>query len=293
MTEESARPLRAVIGDGVRRVRESTGTRQDDVARAARSHGLAWDRPRIGALERGEKAINADEMALLPLVMTSACGRPVHLPELIDPEAEIQVGDLVMPGRSLIELYAGRPVLTMRNRRLSTDEWVQRAMKQTAENITAMIDQFQKQGAEAIKGLSERLDKWAESIAPATDRAEQLGLGTSVAARFGTTTIPAGQVSTDDVLTWTRAAGEAEEKAGRRLGEHSIVVAALSHALWGWTLSDERDRRVSERADAGDDPARLRALRGRVTRQLVDELAAEIKRREETGGIHEERPETT
>lgn len=78
------------------------------------------------------------------------------------------------------------------------------------------------------------------------------------------------------------ASGEAEEKTGRRLGEPAAVVVALSHALWGRTLTDERDRLVAER-DPQASPDRRRALRGQVTRQLVDELAVEIKRRE-TGG---------
>jgi hypothetical protein len=76
-----------------------------------------------------------------------------------------------------------------------------------------------------------------------------------------------------------RGMGDAELKAARRLGEPPIVVGVLSFRLWGRPLPVERDRVVSERA--GDpSPDRRRALRGQVTRQLVEQLSAEIERRE-------------
>jgi len=67
-------------------------------------------------------------------------------------------------------------------------------------------------------------------------------------------------------------AGEAEERAGRTLGLSKIEVAYLAVDLWGRTLGEERDGRV------GDDvPLSSRAAkRGRVTRQLVQELRARL-----------------
>lgn len=82
---------------------------------------------------------------------------------------------------------------------------------------------------------------------------------------------------------------DATVKAARKLGEPPLVVAVLSFALWERPLADVRDRVVARRSDAGEDPARLRALRGRVTRQITDDLAAWIKQREEIGGTNEER----
>ena len=67
--------------------------------------------------------------------------------------------------------------------------------------------------------------------------------------------------------------GEAEERAGRTLGLSKGDVALLSVGLWGRTLGEERDRRV------GDDVplASRSAKRGRVTRQLVEDLRVRLE----------------
>lgn len=237
MTDVSARSVREVIGDGVRRARERCGVRQDDVSRAARSHGLAWNQSRIAALERGEKAINAEELAALPTVMTTACRRPVSLPDLIDPEAWVRVGNRIMPGADLIRSYGGSLPLRAVSRPTDGD-WQQRS-------------------TEAMRAWEDR------------DRLMQLGAIVENSDHFDL-----------HALVASVAVGLTEERTARRIGERPVVVAYLSRALWGHPLAEQRDQLVLERASAGTDPARLRALRGRVTRQLVDELAADIRRRE-------------
>ncbi|MEX5636983.1 hypothetical protein [Parafrankia sp. FMc2] len=228
-----------MIGEGVRRVRTARkDVRQDDVAKAARSFGLRWDYSRVAALERGEKAIDAEELALLPRILTVACTRPVKLPDLIDPNVWVEVGALVMPGSDLVKIYGGQSELRAQVSHKSPDGWTRRS-------------------AEVMRAWEDR------------DRLMQLGA------------IAEGTEHYDlHALVAAVTVGLTEERTARRIGERPLVVAYLSRILWGRPLGEQRDRLVSERADAGEDPARLRALRGRVTRQLVDEMAAEIKRRE-------------
>lgn len=57
---------------------------------------------------------------------------------------------------------------------------------------------------------------------------------------------------------------EAERKAARRLGMTPRALTLAAYALWGRSLTDEREQRV------GPDPNRAR--RGHVTRQLIEEL---------------------
>lgn len=65
---------------------------------------------------------------------------------------------------------------------------------------------------------------------------------------------------------------DAEKQAGRRLGVPARRIRTASVALWGRTLSAERDDRVT-----GDGSARSKqALRGHVTRQLMESLAATL-----------------
>jgi transcriptional regulator with XRE-family HTH domain len=81
-----------------------------------------------------------------------------------------------------------------------------------------------------------------------------------------------------DVVAAERAIGEAEAKAGRRLGVSARSVSLAAHRAWGRSLSAERDARVSERAPNGAAPESLQRIRGHVTRQLQEELRPALER---------------
>jgi transcriptional regulator with XRE-family HTH domain len=74
---------------------------------------------------------------------------------------------------------------------------------------------------------------------------------------------------------------DAEAKTAARFGVEPILVVRAAHRLWGRGLTDERERRIAERADPDASPRTLQAIRGHVTRELVAELAPKvtIKRR--------------
>jgi len=63
---------------------------------------------------------------------------------------------------------------------------------------------------------------------------------------------------------WEESGGEAERHAGYRFDCEPLDVALAARSLWGRSLSAERDAR----ADPGASPQ----ARGRITRQLLDEL---------------------
>jgi transcriptional regulator with XRE-family HTH domain len=70
--------------------------------------------------------------------------------------------------------------------------------------------------------------------------------------------------------------GEAEQHAAKKLGTDPATVCVAAEALWGRTLTAERDRRVlREVPDAG--VRELQARRGHVTRGLVEEIAQLLK----------------
>lgn len=66
------------------------------------------------------------------------------------------------------------------------------------------------------------------------------------------------------------AMGEADERARRALQEPATTYAALCNVLWGRSLTAERDARLTSGPEVS--PASLAARRGRVTRELLDEL---------------------
>ena len=101
--------LRQWVGGRIRALREQHGQRQDDVARAARDLGLAWSRSKVAALERGDKALPAEELLLLPVVLADAqCGQPSLADLLPDGSGTVRLGDrTAMPAAVLARAIRG------------------------------------------------------------------------------------------------------------------------------------------------------------------------------------------
>jgi hypothetical protein len=246
-------PFRTVIGEGVRRARESAGVRQDDVSAAARVHGLAWSRAKVAALEAGEKAISGEELLLLPAVLTEACHRPVRLSDLIAPDTRVALSPTVAPaGYVLPKILASEDLGSLP------------AADAGRPTLAARVYPGRTREAAARKSRAD----WGR-FTSAQDRLDQF--------------IPEDMTSDDVDRLFEGVPSEAERKAAKRLAEDPHVVVGLARLLWGRSLTEERDRLVDEHAAAGADPGRLRALRGRVTRQLVERLAEELQR-PATGG---------
>jgi transcriptional regulator with XRE-family HTH domain len=74
-----------------------------------------------------------------------------------------------------------------------------------------------------------------------------------------------------DVLRAEIAAGEAEENLARAIGIEPMELVNRSFALWGRTLTEQRDRLVDEQG-GNRPPTSIQARRGHVTRQLLQEL---------------------
>ena len=72
------------------------------------------------------------------------------------------------------------------------------------------------------------------------------------------------------------SAGEAEKKAARRLRRDVLEVAATARALWGRSLTAERELRMEAESQSPWTSRSRQAVRGHVTRRLLDELATEL-----------------
>lgn len=81
-------------------------------------------------------------------------------------------------------------------------------------------------------------------------------------------------------IVWRGRGGDAERKAAEKFNREAprawrvtpLDVSAASVRLWGRSLTDERERRVSGTASQDAAPRSLQAIRGRVTRELLIEL---------------------
>lgn len=70
---------------------------------------------------------------------------------------------------------------------------------------------------------------------------------------------------------------EAEQKAAARLRMDPLELSVLFHALFFGGLTENRDRRVEQRAPEGTSPRSLQAIRGHVTRELLDEFEGQLR----------------
>lgn len=233
--------LRQWVGRAVRQIREHHGQRQDDLARSAREVGLTWTSSKISALERGDKALPAEELLLLPLVLARAgCGSPTLADLLPNGPNMVRLGErLALPARVLAESleYADpddvdNPVVSRERTmsRCSFDAWFSTGNDPQRE-------------AAAIRTM------WPQMPGEPYDVAR----------------------------AW-HGAGDAERIAARRLEVPFSVVLAAAMATWNHSLTEERDVRAAQRAGPDASARSAQAARGHVTRELYGELTPAIER---------------
>jgi len=73
--------------------------------------------------------------------------------------------------------------------------------------------------------------------------------------------------------------GEAERKAAHKLSvDNPIELALAAIALWGRSLTEERDARLDREASSDASARALQALRGHVTRRLLEEIEPVVRK---------------
>ena len=188
---------------------------------------------------------------------------PIEADEALAGRLGVRVGDVLRAAEALW----GRSLTEERDRRTATLGDLDAAGRAAHRgHITR----------ELAQQVEQRLDgeTLAGAIRTATRRASVLGLAGEP-----------GTVTEHDVRQWIMAVGEAEETAGRQLGEAPAVVLVLAESLWGHSLGSERGRQLNEKFGvgprSGSQEERLEAS-GAITEQLTSQIAAEIARREPT-----------
>jgi transcriptional regulator with XRE-family HTH domain len=81
--------------------------------------------------------------------------------------------------------------------------------------------------------------------------------------------------------------GEAEQKAARLLGVTALDLLELARAEWGLSMSAERERRLSKemkrRPKSAASTRTIQAIRGRISRGLIEELRRRKPTRKNVG----------
>jgi hypothetical protein len=88
---ETTRTVAQVVGQNMRRLRESRAKVLHDVASAARDLGLTWDASAVSRIETGRRDLTLDEFLALPLVMTLALNDTVTMVDLLQVDIDRDV----------------------------------------------------------------------------------------------------------------------------------------------------------------------------------------------------------
>jgi len=251
MPNSAKRPtLDQLIGKNFRRLRGTIS--QDAVARQVRAVGLPWSRSTVAALELGTKTLDAAELVLLSL----STGFPVA--DLVQGDGLVQMlPNVAMSPRAI-------------RRTLGSQEQLGR------EDIVFEVDAAA--GQEIVR----------EAIAAGTLGSKDTDLrDPSYVAKLdlGRHRLEAYErvlprISNIQLFTARDAArGEAEMKAARRLKlDDPVLLAVAAQALWNRSFTEERDARVAGAARTDATPRSVQALRGHVTRQLIQEIEPVVRK---------------
>ncbi|MBB5873243.1 hypothetical protein F4553_006677 [Allocatelliglobosispora scoriae] len=92
MTPTPVVTLRELIAGNLRRLRASTTSSTEDVARSAQRLGLDWTAAWVQAAERGQRALTSEQLLSLPLVLSAALGHRVSLSDLLLGDEHVRIG---------------------------------------------------------------------------------------------------------------------------------------------------------------------------------------------------------
>jgi hypothetical protein len=102
--------LRTLLAGNLRRLREDAGTGLDQIILAASAIGLEWTPTLLTALEKGTKVPTAEQLLVLPVVLSAAFGHRVTLSDLLDGDTPVLLGtETVLQPKELRDLVTGTP----------------------------------------------------------------------------------------------------------------------------------------------------------------------------------------
>lgn len=101
-------PVDQLIGRKLRDLRTELGITQEDVAREAGAHGLAWTRDTVASLERARRDLSLAELFLLPRLFAAITGKSFGLVDFIPAQGRAALtGSVTLPAQELIETLQG------------------------------------------------------------------------------------------------------------------------------------------------------------------------------------------
>lgn len=225
--------LRQLVGANARRLRTAASTTPDDIARAAGRLGLDWTAAWVTSMERGQKALAAEQLLALPLVLTSALGHRVSLNDLLTGDAPVLLAKAPGPAGAVPAAYLRDMVTAASFHRPFTEVRLPEPVVPAPRTPSAG-----EQAAEKLRQVNE--------------------------AHLGNVDIRALKRAEE-------GAGDAEARLARKLFVQDIVVIAAAASLWGRSLTEERDQALLlEDGSSAARTAVTRRLSAEVADRIAD-----------------------
>jgi len=244
-----AKTLSQTIGEKMRELREGSGLLQENIAATARKrYGVRWTRATIAAIETGKRRLTVEELIMLPMILTFS-----HLTSPDDENKFLELPDLI-PSEGWVVLSPQTSVHV---------EFVSAVLQGKAgKSFPAFLDTPELRKIRAIlPKVQEKMQAWAKAY----DKLRKAWPEVKVKLE-----------QFDNEL-----ASDAVRKVAIKLRTSPMEVVFASHGLWNKSLEEERDGRISQRAE-GRDMRTIQALRGHVTRSLLKDLKAALNEKSQS-----------
>lgn len=246
----------ALVGRNLRAWRESVMCSQDSLARRMQAVGFPWRQPTVAQVENGRRAVSFEEFLGICIVT----GQQVGLHMAHEDGERVRLGTRSYPA-SAVQGILNEGLYMVRDDPPEIQEWID------TDNV-----RFRAVRSAISESASMAAALWLPVELDTEERRRQITLDAT-----GDAEVKMARSLAGDGACVIRLEGGAELPPG------PDEVAAISHALWGHTLTVEREHRLIESGQDIGSPDALRARRGHITR----ELAAEITRYAE---VHMPRP---
>ncbi|MFD4557574.1 helix-turn-helix domain-containing protein [Streptomyces sp. NPDC058469] len=251
-TDENPRQLSVVIGEGLRKFRESRGLRQEDIANAAREYGFNWGRSSVAGLEAGNRDLSMSELLMIPSIIKKLGGWDEPL---VPADARLQINEsLWMPGSQIASHVFALLTPTALPKRLNEGP------APVADEVLLLGSIENEEYGQPRRGVIMRVSVYEylyRKMWP--ERAETPWVSLTVSMEV------------------TRKVGDRITTPDGKSADVGLVQA-FALGMWGRTVGDERDARAESRG-VYETKRALQSARGHVTRELIEELQEEITKR--------------
>ncbi|MET9583624.1 helix-turn-helix transcriptional regulator [Streptomyces sp. NPDC006539] len=245
-------PIAEIVGRRLRELREEAGLRQADIAQAAVELGFKWGRSSVAALESGARKLSVEEMIALPLIALHA-GLPDR--SLIRDTDVVQIAQ----GYAVHGRFFRRALLdTSEHRSLAT------ARREKDRDFRKTIFAVVPDSDLPIVGEWISPDERLRNLRFLADRYATMLIGMWLWPELD-------EQMARQAMARTVHAPEVDGKVGAKIQAEAVAVSLMAHALWGHSLTEERDARADARG-THKDARSLQGARAYVTRELTREL---------------------